>query len=67
MLNILNPKYRCRSAYKIRQVTKGNKTGDSFAITIPKRIAEEMKETFFSVEVKDDNILLQSGTYPKID
>jgi len=47
--------------YKIRKVVTNNKTGDSYAITIPRIIAQEFEETFFRLCVSGDNILFTSG------
>ena len=66
MLNILNLKYRARKFHKIRKTTIGNETGDSYALTIPRRVAMEYWNTYFEIIPSGGNIILQSGTNIKI-
>ena len=51
--------------YKIRLLTKNNRTGDTYGISIPKSIAENFKNCYFRIELKDNSILLISGTHIK--
>lgn len=48
--------------YQVRKTTKGNKTGENFAITIPRIIAKELETIFFKIEVSGDSIIFTSGT-----
>ena len=47
--------------YKIRKVTTNNKTGDSFAITVPRSIAILFQNVEFNVFIAGSNIILGSG------
>ena len=51
-----------RSHYKIRQLTCGCPTGDTFGITLPKEIAMKFYNIYFSVSISGANIILTSGT-----
>ena len=48
--------------YQIRKTTKGNKTGDNYAITIPRIIAKQFDATLFQMEVSGNCIIFTSGT-----
>jgi len=50
-----------RFKYKIRKVTCGNKSGDSYAITIPRIIAQDFTGVSFFLTVTDTSIILESG------
>lgn len=47
--------------YRIRKTTTNNKTGDSYAITIPRIVAKEFEETFFKLCISGNSIILESG------
>lgn len=47
--------------YRIRKVVTNNKTGDSYAITIPRIIAQEFEEVFFKLCISGTNIIFESG------
>ena len=47
--------------YKIKKVVTSNKTGDSYAITIPRIVAQEFEETFFKLCVSGNSIIFESG------
>ena len=47
--------------YKIKKVTSNNKTGDSYAITIPRIIAKQFEECFFKLCISGTNIIFESG------
>ena len=47
--------------YKIRHLTKNNKTGDAFGITIPHEVASQFKACFFTIYIEDNKIILNSG------
>lgn len=47
--------------YKIRKTTTKNLTGDSFAITIPRIVAQQFENIFFRLSISGDNLLLTSG------
>jgi len=64
MRNRDNIKYKCNRAYKIRKVTTNNKTGDSYAITIPKKMAYVFHNTYFNIIPSGNNIILESGARP---
>lgn len=51
------PSYR----YKIKRIVSNNISGDSFAINIPKVIANMFKEVEFNMFVAGNNIILASG------
>ena len=51
------PKFK----YKIRQVTFGNKTGESFAITVPRNIAENFSNITFNMYMTPTSIIFESG------
>jgi len=54
--------YRTASKFrKIRQVTTNNSTGDSFAITVPRDIAQNFSGTFFSISTTPNSIIFTSG------
>lgn len=59
--NVKTPRY----CYKIRQLTKGNKSGDAFGITIPRVIAKKHENTYFYVyEAGENALILESGCKP---
>ena len=47
--------------YKIKQVTTNNKTGDSYAINIPKVVAEMFGDIQFNLFIAGSNIIFSSG------
>ena len=47
--------------YKIRKTTTNNKTGDSYAITIPRVIAAKFEEVLFRLCVSGNSISFTSG------
>ena len=47
--------------YRIRKTTTNNKTGDSYAITIPRIIAKQFEECFFKMCVSGNSIIFESG------
>jgi hypothetical protein len=47
--------------YQIRKTTTNNKTGDSYAITIPRIVAKQFEECFFRMCVSGTNIIFESG------
>ena len=47
--------------YKIRRTTINNRTGDNYAITIPRVIAEKFLNLNFLLEVSGDAIMFKSG------
>ena len=47
--------------YKIRKTTVNNKTGDSYAITIPRVIAQKFEECLFKMCVSGNSITFESG------
>ena len=47
--------------HKIRQLTFGNETGDSFGITIPRIIAEHFSGCFLRISVSGNMIVMESG------
>lgn len=47
--------------YQIRKTTINNKTGDSFAITIPRIIAEKFEGYYFTLSVSGNCIVFESG------
>ena len=48
-------------SYKIRKTTINNKTGDNYAITIPRIIAQKFEEVLFRLVVSGDTIFFESG------
>ena len=51
------PSYR----YKIKKVTTNNKTGDSFAITVPKVVADMFVGVEFNFFIAGNNMVFSSG------
>jgi hypothetical protein len=47
--------------YQIRKTTVGNKTGDNYAITIPRIIAEQFMDCTFRITVSGNSIMFISG------
>jgi len=47
--------------YQIRKTTTNNKSGDSYAITIPRIIALQFEEYFFRMRVSGNSIIFESG------
>lgn len=47
--------------YKIKKVTKGNKTGDSYAITVPSIVAQKFESCLFKLTVSGNAIIYESG------
>lgn len=47
--------------YQIRKTTINNKSGDNYAITIPRIIAQKFKDYFFKLEVSGNSIIFTSG------
>jgi len=47
--------------YKIKKVVTNNRTGDSYAITIPRIIAQKFEECFFRLCVSGNTITFESG------
>ena len=47
--------------YQIRKTTTQNKTGDNFAITIPRVIAQQFINYYFKLSISGNNIILESG------
>ena len=47
--------------YKIKKVTSNNKTGDSYAITVPRIIAQKFEEYLFRMVVSGNSIIFESG------
>jgi hypothetical protein len=48
-------------SYKIKKVTSNNKTGDSYAITIPRVVAQKFESCFFKMCVSGNSIIFESG------
>ena len=48
-------------AYKIRKTTINNKTGDSYAITIPRCIAQQFEDVLFRMCISGQSIVFESG------
>lgn len=44
------------SSYKIRRLTYGNKTGDSFGITVPSEIAQRFADVSFKFQLSGTNL-----------
>jgi len=53
--------------YRIRKTTINNKTGDSYAITIPKFIAQKFEEVLFRLAVSGNTIVFESGCKITVD
>lgn len=47
--------------YQIRKTTTNNKTGDNFAITIPRFVAEQFSGFYFKLTISGDSIIFTSG------
>ena len=47
--------------YKIKKVVTNNKTGDSYAITIPRIIAQQFEEVLFRLTISGNTIIFESG------
>jgi hypothetical protein len=47
--------------YRIRKTTINNKTGDNYAITIPRYIAEQFRGWYFTISVSGNSIIFTSG------
>jgi len=47
--------------YKIRKTTINNKTGDSYAITIPRIFAEQFQDCYFKLSVSGMSLTFTSG------
>ena len=47
--------------YYIRKTNTSNKTGDNYAITIPRFVAETFVDTWFRILVSGGNIIFESG------
>lgn len=47
--------------YKIKKVVTNNKTGDSYAITIPRIIAQRFEGFLFRLAVSGNSIIFESG------
>lgn len=52
--------------YKIRKTTVNNKTGDSFAITLPRILAQQFGDIYFSVTVSGNSLTFTSGCKLKV-
>lgn len=48
-------------SYRIRRTTSNNKTGDNYAITIPRIIAHKFEACFFKMCVSGNSIIFESG------
>lgn len=48
-------------SYKIRKTTINNKTGDNYAITIPRVIAQKFEEVLFKLYVSGNTLIFESG------
>jgi len=46
---------------KLRKLVTNNKTGDVYGMTIPKEIAFEYHNCFFSIRTSGTSIILESG------
>jgi hypothetical protein len=46
---------------KIRKTTTNNSTGDNFALTVPRAIAQQYENTMFSVAASGAAIVFTSG------
>ena len=49
------------TSYKIRKTTKNNKTGDNYALTIPKYIAKKFEAVVFKLQISGNSIIFESG------
>ena len=58
-----SPRYK----YRIRKTTSSNKTGDNYAITVPRVIADKFKDTCFYMYVTPTGINFESGCSIKKD
>lgn len=47
--------------HKIRLITKNNKCGDVYGITIPRHIASVFSGCYFTIELNGTDIILHSG------
>jgi len=47
--------------YKIKRETCGNKTGEAFALTIPRPIAQAFSDCKFTINITKDSIIFKSG------
>ena len=47
--------------YKIKKITTNNRTGDSYAINIPRIIAQQFDGYFFKMVVSGNAIIFESG------
>jgi len=47
--------------YKIRKTTINNKSGDSYAITIPRSVAHKFEECLFRMCISGNSIIFTSG------
>ena len=47
--------------YRIRKTTTNNKTGDSYAITIPRIVAQQFEEILFRLCISGNSIIFESG------
>ncbi len=50
--------------YKIKKIVSNNKTGDSYAINIPKVMADMFENVSFNMYIAGDSIVLASGCLP---
>ena len=53
--------------YQIRKTTTNNKTGDNYAITIPRVIAQQFEECLFRICVSGNTITFESGCKLTVD
>ncbi|MFW6243162.1 MAG: hypothetical protein ACOC2W_03290 [bacterium] len=47
--------------YKIRQLTKNNKTGDSYGVTLPNEIVKKFGTCEVTATISGTTIVLESG------
>ena len=47
--------------YHIRQITHGNKTGEAYAITVPRIIAQQFVGVNLKLYLSDNMIIFSSG------
>lgn len=47
--------------YQIKKVVTNNKTGDSYAITIPRIIAQKYNDIYFRISTSGNSITFTSG------
>ena len=52
--------------YKIRKTNSNNATGDSFALTVPREIAEKFIGINFILSFTGSVLIYQSGTQPSL-